>query len=574
MRAQPCRNKRSEATVDAAVAGNGSTPDAVLRVLRTVQAANRGFLGNTVLGAIADALQVNDARVHGIASFYSMFSTQFRAAKVLRVCDGPACMLHGAGPVRASLEAAACRGEWAVERCSCLGLCDRAPAALREAEPCGPILPDRAGEIFADSPCGRMPSYADPLPGEVRVAMARIGRVDPDSVESAIRAGAYQALDAALDGTPLDVLNAVDQSGLRGCGGAGFPAGRKWRMVAQAANSPKYVVCNGDESEPGTFKDRVLLEGDPHLLLEGLALAGYAVGAAEGIIYIRGEYEWVARRLERAIAQAEERGWLGDNIRGSSFSFRVHVHRGAGAYICGEETALLESLEGKRGEPRVRPPYPTSHGYHGKPTLVNNVETLFFVPPILARGADWFRSFGTADSPGTKVFTVTGCVNRPGAFEAPLGVTLRQVIEQFGDGMRGGAPFKAALTGGAAGTVVSAALLDVPMDFGSAKQGVALGSGAMLILDESVSVPALLTWLLHFFEVESCGKCTPCRLGTREVRLVCERIAEGRGRTEDAAELQRLAGLMNATSLCGLGQSVAWPVESALRHFGREFAAN
>jgi NADP-reducing hydrogenase subunit HndC len=418
-----------------------------------------------------------------------------------------------------------------------------------------------------------MPEYGEPLPGEVRVTMARIGRVDPDSIESALGAGAYQALGAALKAPPADLLLMVDQSGLRGCGGAGFPTGRKGRMVAQASGPQKYVIGNADESEPGTFKDRVLMDGDPHLLLEGLALAGYAVGASEGIIYLRGEYEWIARRLERAIAQAEEHGWLGQNIQGRGFSFRVHVHRGAGAYICGEETALLESMEGRRGEPRVRPPYPTTHGYRGKPTLINNVETFCLVPPLVARGADWFHSLGTANSPGTKVFTVTGCVNRPGVFEAPLGITLRQIIEQFGGGMRGGARFKAALTGGAAGTFVPAALLDVPIDFASVKHGVALGSGAMLILDESVSIPTLLSWLLHFFEVESCGKCTPCREGTREVRLLCERIAGGRGSDEDVAELKRLARAMNQTSLCGLGQSVAWPVESALRHFGNEFAA-
>jgi NADH:ubiquinone oxidoreductase subunit F (NADH-binding) len=344
-------------------------------------------------------------------------------------------------------------------------------------------------------------------------------------------------------------------------------------MVARADGTRKYVVCNADESEPGTFKDRVLLEGDPHLLLEGLALAGYAVGAAEGVVYVRGEYEWVARRLERAIAQAEERGWLGQDIRGSGFSFRAHVHRGAGAYVCGEETALLESLEGKRGEPRVRPPYPTAHGYHGRPTLVNNVETLCLVPSVVACGTDWFRSLGTAGSPGTKVFTVTGCVNRPGAFEAPLGITLRQVVEQFGGGLRGGSRFKAALTGGAAGTFVPAALLDVPLDFDSGSRGAALGAGAVLVLDESVSVPGLLTGLLHFFEVESCGKCTPCREGTREARLACGRVAQGRGGPEDLAGLKRLAFLLDLTSLCGLGRSVAWPVESAVRHFGGEFAA-
>jgi len=572
MRAQPYHSKRSDSTVDSAVAGHGVGPDTILPVLQAVQVANQGVLGKQVLGAVADALRLNDARVHGVASFYSLLSTQARPAKVIRFCDGPVCMLQQAERVRASAEEASIGKDWAVERCSCLGLCDRAPAALREHEPCGPVSPERVADVLTGGPCGQTPCYAVPLPGEVRVTMARIGRVDPESVDSAITAGAYQALDTALANTPEDVLEAVDRSGLRGCGGAGFPTGRKWRMVAHANGSEKYVVCNADESEPGTFKDRVLMEGDPHLLLEGLVLAGYAVGACEGVIYIRGEYEWIARLLEHAIMQAEERGWLGRNIRGSAFSFRVHVHRGAGAYICGEETALLESLEGRRGEPRVRPPYPTTHGYHGKATLVNNVETLCLVPPIVARGSDWFRSLGTPDSPGTKVFAVTGSVNRSGAFEAPLGITLRQVIERFGGGMRDGSRFKVALAGGAAGTFVPASLLDVPIDFSSGKRGVTLGSGAMLILDESVPVPTVLTWLLHFFEVESCGKCTPCREGTREARLVCERLAKGQGHAGDLAELKRLARLLDLTSFCGLGRSVAWPVESALRHFDNEFA--
>jgi NADH:ubiquinone oxidoreductase subunit F (NADH-binding)/NADH:ubiquinone oxidoreductase subunit E len=571
MRAQPYRRQRSDTTVDVAVARHGRSPDATLPILRDVQAANHGSLDKPVLGAVADALRVNDARVYGVGSFYSLLSTRTRAEKVIRVCDGPVCMLRGAESVRASLEAATTGGEWGVERCSCLGLCDCAPAVLRGDEPCGPIRPDQVADVLNGNPCGRVPCYAESLPGEVRVTMARIGRVDPESVESALSAGAYRALDAALANPPGVLLDTVDQSGVRGCGGAGFPTGRKWRMVARAPGLQKYVVCNADESELGTFKDRVLMQGDPHLLLEGMALAGYAVGASEGIIYIRGEYEWIARRLEHAIAEAEEHGWLGRDIRDSGFGFRVHVHRGAGAYICGEETALLESLEGQRGEPRVRPPYPTTHGYHGQPTVVNNVETLCLVPPILERGAAWFRSLGTPHSPGTKVFTVVGCVNRPGAFEAPLGVTLRQILSQFGGGLCSGSRLGAVLAGGAAGLFVPASLLDVPIDFSSGKQGVALGPGAMLVLDESVRVPTVLTWLLHFFEVESCGKCTPCREGTREVRLICERIARGEARTGDLAQLTRLARLMNWTSLCGLGQSVAWPVESALRHFGGQF---
>ncbi len=570
MRAQAYRSERTDPAADAAVALHGRAARAVLPVLQTAQSANQAYLGAQVLGAVADALRVHDARVYGVATFYSMLSTQRRPPGIVRVCDGPVCMLHGAEVAQSLIEAVAPGGAWSVQRCSCLGLCDRAPAALVGDKPCGPIPLDCPDDILSGG-CGAMPCYAEPRPGEVRVTMARIGRVDPDSIDSALQAGAYQVLRGALDRSPVDVLNAVDRSGLRGCGGAGFPAGRKWRMVAEASASPKYIVCNADESEPTTFKDRVLMDGDPHLLLEGLALAGYAVGAPDGVIYIRGEYEWIAQRLERAITQAEERGWLGKDTQGCGFSFRVHVHRGAGAYICGEETALLESLEGKRGEPRYRPPYPTTHGYQGRPTLVNNVETLCLVPAIVDRGPDWFRSLGTSHSPGTKVFTLTGCVNRPGAFEVPLGVTLRQIIEQFGGGLRDGSRFKAALTGGAAGMLAPAALLDVPIDFSSAKQGVSLGSGGMLMLDESVPIPTLLTWLLHFFEVESCGKCTPCREGTREARQVCERIAAGRGMAGDQADLLRLARMMNLTSLCGLGQSMAWPVESALRHFGHEF---
>jgi NADH-quinone oxidoreductase subunit F len=527
-------------------------------------------LDRNALGAAADALGVSDARLYGTASFYSLLAVAPNPVRVARVCDGPVCLAHGGEAARVAVEATAAGSGWAVERCGCLGLCDRAPAALVGSTPCGPITRETAADALAGR-AGPMPSYAEPRPGEVRVVTDRVGRIDPDSLNSALAVGAYRTLARAMCGPPAAVLDAVDRSGLRGCGGAGFPTGRKWRMVADAPGAVKYVVCNADESEPATFKDRVLLDADPHLLLEGMALAGYAVGAGEGVVYVRGEYEWVARRLESAVAQAEAAGWLGPNVGGRGFAFRVRVHRGAGAYVCGEETALLESLEGKRGEPRHRPPFPVTHGYLGRPTLVNNAETLCHVPAIVARGPDWFRLLGTAHSPGTKVFCLTGCVNRPGVFEAPLGVTLRQLVEQFGGGVRDGSRLKGVLAGGAAGMLVPPALFDVPIDFASARQGVSLGSGGMFAFDESVPVPTLLTWLLRFFEAESCGKCTPCREGTREARAACERIAGGAGRPDDVAALRRLARQMDLTSLCGLGRSVAWPVESALRHFGGEF---
>ena len=569
MRSATDRQRRSHPVIDAAVASHGSDEDAVVSVLREAQAAT-GYLDTDAVAAVADRLRIPDQQAYGVASFYSMFSTQPRARGIVRVCDGPACELGGCRSARAAVEAAA-GSEWAVERTSCLGLCDRAPAALVNDEACAPLTPERAADALAGWR-GEPRGYSDRLPGEVRVTLARVGQIDPDSIDSALRAGAYAALGPALKREPRDVLAVVDQSGLRGRGGAGFPTGRKWQFVAQAAAPRKVVVCNFDESEPGTFKDRVIGEGDPHLLLEGMALAGYAVGAQEGFIYIRGEYEWIARRLERAVAQAEQRGWLGDDMQGSGVSFTVHVHRGAGAYICGEETALLESLEGRRGVPRIRPPYPVTYGYRGWPTIVDNVETLCSVPPIVARGAEWYTAMGTTHSPGVKLFTVTGHVNRPCAFEAPFGITLRHIIDQFGGGMRPGSSFKMALAGGAAGTIVDASVLDVPLDYGSSRQGISLGSGAMLILDESVSAPALLHGILRFFESESCGKCTPCREGTREARIVVERMAGGQSRAGDLDELRRLARMLGLASFCGLGQSVAWPIESALKHFGHEFA--
>ncbi len=569
MPSRPFRKQQHDPIVESAIARHGASAESIVAILQAVQ-DEAGYLKPDAIGAASDALRASDAYVYGVASFYSMFSTQPRAKKIVRVCDGPVCALCGSGAARAAIEAAIPNGEWTVERSSCLGLCDRAPAALVGVEPCAPIAPARAGDIL-DGWRGEARAYTQPLPGEVRVTMARLGRIDPDSIDSALGVGAYQALKKALHGPPADVLKAIDESGLRGRGGAGFPTGRKWQIVAASDSGVKYVVCNFDESEPGAFKDRVVGESDPHLLLEGMALAGYAVSAREGFIYIRGEYEWIARRLERAIGQAEERGWLSNDIQGTDFSFKVHVHRGAGAYICGEETALLESLEGRRGVPRIRPPFPATHGYHGKPTVLDNVETLCAVPPIVERGAAWYRSMGTANSAGVKVFTLTGHVNRTGAFEAPFGVTLRQIIDQFGGGMRPGSKFKMALTGGAAGTIVDASLLDVPLDYASSRQGISLGAGVMLVLDESASAVDLLASLMHFFEAESCGKCTPCREGTREARILVDRIARAQGRAGDVDELKRLARMMNVASFCGLGQSAAWPIESALKHFGNEF---
>ncbi|HSD85174.1 MAG TPA: NAD(P)H-dependent oxidoreductase subunit E [Anaerolineae bacterium] len=566
--------KTRQQPIDPAIAAfadrHHRNPEAILEVLRDVQ-AERGGLTRESINAVARALQLPASYAYGVASFYSMLSLQPHAGGTIRVCDGPVCALHGAAKVRAALDAAAStQPEWKVERTSCLGLCDRAPAALVNDQQCGPIEHDRAREVLAGWR-GTPTDYTQARSGEVRVMMAQAGKIDPDSIEAALAQGAYRGLKAALERTPDSIIGEVETAGLTGRGGAGFPAGRKWRFVAQANRFPKYIVCNADESEPLIFKDRVLIDTNPQQILEGMAIAGYACGAQEAYIYIRGEYEMQARRLERAIAQAEEQGWLGEHIQGSAFSFHIHVHRGAGAYICGEETALLDSLEGQRGEPRVRPPYPPTSGYRNLPTLVNNVETYAATPSIIVNGAQWFRSLSTASTPGTKMYMLIGHVQRPGLFEAPFGLTLRQIIDDFGGGMRAGSTFHFALTGGAAGTIVPSSLLDIPIDYTSAAKGVSLGAGAFLICDQSVSPVVMLRDLLHFFAAESCGKCTPCRVGTYRSLEILARMAAGQAQPTDVAELTELANVMQVASFCGLGQAVPIPMKSALTQFAEAF---
>ncbi|MCE9647751.1 MAG: NADH-quinone oxidoreductase subunit NuoF [Chloroflexi bacterium] len=413
-------------------------------------------------------------------------------------------------------------------------------------------------------------------PAEQRIVLERAGRIDPENIEECIAANGYEALGKALTAmTPESVIDIIEKSGLQGRGGAGFPTGRKWRFVRAAPGEKKYIVCNADESEPGTFKDRIVLEGDPHVILEAMAIAAYAVGADEGYIYIRGEYGLAFRRIEKAILQAEEFGFLGKNIFGTDFNFKIHVHAGAGAYVCGEETALLESLEGKRGEPRARPPYPVTHGLWNKPTVVNNVETLANIPAILRNGAEWYRSFGTPSSPGTKVYTIMGNVNFSGVIEVPMGITLREVINIYARGMKPGSTLKLAQTGGSSGSIIPAVLQDTPMDFESfRKAGVSLGSGALLICDQHTCIVDLAKVLLQFFRFESCGKCTPCRVGTSRAFEIIERISQGKGRLEDLDALPNIAGEMERASNCGLGQTASVPIRDMLKHFRTEVEAH
>lgn len=414
------------------------------------------------------------------------------------------------------------------------------------------------------------------LPAEQRILLRRAGIINPNSIEDYILQDGYSSLGKAVsEMTPDEVIAEIKKSGLLGRGGAGFPTGLKWSFVARETSAKKYVICNADESEPGTFKDRLILEGDPHSIVEAMAIAGYAVGADEGYIYIRGEYLLAQERLRAAILQAREMGFLGEKIFGTNFNFDLYIHSGAGAYICGEETALIESIEGKRGQPRPRPPFPTTDGLWGKPTLVNNVETLANVPPILLNGADWYRSFGTKSSPGTKVYTILGNVNSTGLIEVPMGITLREVIAIYAKGMKNGAAFKMAQTGGSSGSIIPASLQDTPMDFDSFnKAGVALGSGALLICNEDTCVVDLAKVLLQFFRRESCGKCNTCRIGTNRAYEILDRISQGQGTLIDLNWLMELSTNLYELSHCGLGQTAGTPLRDILTYFRPEVEAH
>jgi NADP-reducing hydrogenase subunit HndC len=414
------------------------------------------------------------------------------------------------------------------------------------------------------------------LPAEQRIVLERAGIIDPEKIEDYILYDGYQALGKVLGGmSQAEVIEIIENSGLRGRGGAGFPTGMKWKFVSKTPGDQKYVICNADESEPGTFKDRVVLEGDPHSIIEAMLIAGYAVGASVGYIYVRGEYALAQARLVQAIEQAKAMGLLGEHIFGSNFSFELHVHAGAGAYICGEETALIESIEGKRGEPRSRPPYPTTNGLWNKPTLVNNVETLANITAIIRNGAAWYRSFGTPSSPGTKVYTIMGNVNVTGLIEVPMGITLREVINIYAKGMKAGSNFKLAQTGGSSGSIIPASLQDTPMDFDSfGKAGVALGSGALLICDEETCVIDLAKVLLNFFRVESCGKCTPCRVGNQRAYYILDKISQGVGSLNDLKDLDLLSQNLYELSNCGLGQTAGTPIRDILQYFRAEVEAH
>ena len=411
---------------------------------------------------------------------------------------------------------------------------------------------------------------------QMRLALRNCGRINPENIDEYLALDGYKALEKVLvEMTPPDVIDTILKSGLRGRGGAGFPTGRKWDFASKVEADQKYVCCNADEGDPGAFMDRSVLEGDPHSVLEAMAIAGYAIGATQGYIYVRAEYPIAVGRLQIAINQAREYGILGKNIFGTDFCFDIDLRLGAGAFVCGEETALMTSIEGKRGEPRTRPPFPAVKGLFGKPTILNNVETLANVPQIILKGADWFRTIGTEKSAGTKVFAVGGKIKNTGLVEVPMGITLREIIYDIGGGIPNGKKFKAAQTGGPSGGCIPASHLDTPIDYDSLMQiGSMMGSGGLIVMDEDNCMVDIAKFFLEFTQDESCGKCPPCRVGTKRMYQILDRITKGEGKEGDIEELERLAKNIQKSALCGLGQTAPNPVLSTLKYFREEYEAH
>ncbi|MFP4489646.1 MAG: NADH-quinone oxidoreductase subunit NuoF [Bacteroidales bacterium] len=410
---------------------------------------------------------------------------------------------------------------------------------------------------------------------QTRITLKNVGLIDPRSIDDYLASGGYKAAEKALACTSVEIIDEMVDSSLRGRGGAGFSTGMKKRFTSEACLrcEQKYLICNADEGEPGTWKDRIIMENDPHRLVEGMIIAAYAINATKAYIYIRGEYYRSIAMLEKALNDARAKGFLGNNIFGSSYSIDIDIRLGAGSYLCGEELTLLESLEGKRGYPRIKPPFPAEKGFQGYPTLVNNVETLATIPAVIEKGSDWYRQFGTEDSPGTKIFTISGDVNNPGFFEVEMGITLRELIYDFAGGMKEGIEFQAALTGGAAGTFVDASVLDTPMGFDSLKEkGAVLGSGAVIVLGHERSIPEMTASIMEFFKHESCGKRVPCRVGMSQlVRLIHDNNEGKGGGGRLLAEMIAEAEYMARTSLCPLGQSPILPLRSLDRYYANRF---
>ena len=516
------------------------------------------------------------------------------------VCGGTGCSSSGSAELIKRFEEQIAKNgldkEVKVVRTGCFGLCEAGPVVIVYPEGTfySRIRPDDVDEIVSEHLLkGRIVQHLvykekadeeqhvtldniDFYRPQMRPALRNCGVIDPENIDEYIAFDGYRALAKVLtEMTPEQVISEVLKSGLRGRGGAGFPTGKKWQFAAASKADQKYMICNADEGDPGAFMDRSVLEGDPHSVLEAMAIGGYAIGASEGYIYVRAEYPIAVKRLEIAINQAREYGLLGKNIFGSGFDFDIFIRLGAGAFVCGEETALMHSIEGGRGEPKPKPPFPAVRGLFDKPTNINNVETLANIPQIILKGADWFASIGTEKSKGTKVFALGGKINNTGLVEVPMGTPLRDIIYKIGGGIPGGKKFKAVQTGGPSGGCIPADYLDIAIDYDSLTAiGSMMGSGGMIVMDEDNCMVDIARFFLDFTVDESCGKCTPCRIGTRRMLEILERIVEGKGEEGDIEKLEALAENIKATALCGLGQTAPNPVLSTLKYFRDEYEAH
>lgn len=556
---------------------HGRKRDALLPMLHDAQAIY-GWLPAEVQESVSKTLRVPLSDIHGVIEFYTMFYNQPMAKKVIRVCEDVACQLAGCEAIHKAVSEklglrpgeVSADGTIAYERVPCLGMCEHAPNALNGDRPAGDLTPDAVDDFLA----GVHPEPPPKIYGTAKLKLFRVGQIAPYSLADYLAYEGYVGLQNAMQATPEQIIAWMDESNILGRGGAMFPVGLKWKFTRAAPGKPseKHIIANCDESEPGTFKDRGLMEEDPFSLIEAMTLAAYVVGAENGWIFIRGEYPRSYKRLVNAVEKARAAGYLGQNIMGrDGFNFDIRIRLGAGAYICGEETALFEAIEGKRGFPRIKPPFPTTHGLFHQPTAVNNVETLVAALTVARIGwAEW-EKYGTADSKGSKWFCLSGHVNQPGLYELPFGVTVRELIE-LGGGVRGGKMVQAVLVGGAAGRFLSPAELDYPLTYESSRNhAFPIGSGVVIVIDEEYDLRQTLYHLSHFFAHESCGKCFPCQIGTQRQMEILHRIANSPIAHNDGpqpGDKERLLDVgftMTETSLCGLGQTAASAIVSAIK---------